>query len=224
MGYFEAVLFDFDGVIVDSTPIHLKGWAEAYLHYFNAHAPSEVLSSLVGQSTLMNGTILAEHPGRPEMRTQLTRRKSQFVLDHLHDIPLIPGSAVFLERLTRAQIPFGVCSNAPRAFIEKALNKHGLELSFFLGLEDYDHPKPHPEPYLKGAQRIGWVRENRQRIAVFEDSVHGIHAAVAAGMTAIGVSSQHPSEELLVAGATHTIIDFTDGRFLDEFFFDRSGS
>lgn len=219
MAYFEAVLFDFDGVIVDSTPIHLAGWAEAYQHYFSANVPTAILESLVGQSTVRNGTLLAQHAGRPDMRQELTRRKAQYVLAHLNAIPLIEGAREFLEKLSGLGIPYGIASNAPRGFIESALKKHKLPAAFFLGLEDYGEPKPHPEPYLKGAENMGWTKPTRERIAVFEDSAHGIHAAVAAGMTAIGVCSQHPSETLLDAGAKHTIKDFRDKDFLDEHFF-----
>lgn len=219
MPRFEAVLFDFDGVIVDSTPIHLAGWAEAYWEFFKARIESEVLESLVGQSTAAIGTLLSHRVGRPEMKSELIRRKACYVLDHLDTIPMIEGAATFLERLRIAGIPYGIASNAPRGFIESALRKHKLHSDFFLGLEDYEKPKPDPEPYLKGGIRLGWKNDNRKAIAVFEDSAHGIHAAIAAGMTAIGVCSQHASALLQAAGASLCIKDFSEEEFLEKNFF-----
>ncbi|MES2744563.1 MAG: HAD family phosphatase [Bdellovibrionota bacterium] len=219
MARFEAVLFDFDGVIVDSTPVHLAGWAEAYWEFFRMKVEPEILESLVGQSTAAIGTLLSHRIGRPEMKGELVRRKARYVLDHLPDIPMIAGAKDFMEKLRAKKIRYGIASNAPRGFIESALNKHGLWTDFFLGLEDYKFPKPDPEPYLIGAQRLGWTKSDRSSIAVFEDSAHGIHAAVGAGMTAIGVCSQHPPVYLEDAGAKACIQDFRDHAFLDENFF-----
>jgi len=219
MTRFKAVLFDFDGVVVHSTPIHLDGWASAYHAMFQKSVDEDLLKTLVGQSTAAIGTLLAEKSGILSAKGELIKRKARYVLDHLEDIPLIPGIVAFLERLTATNIPYGIASNAPRTFIEAALRRHDVPYSFFLGLEDYVRPKPDPEPYLKGALQMAWDRENHPEIAVFEDSAHGIKAAVAAGMTAIGVTSQHDDQLLLEAGARDCIKDFRDLKFLDRHFF-----
>ncbi len=216
---FKAVLFDFDGVVVHSTPIHLDGWASAYQALFHRTVDEDLLRTLVGRSTVEIGNLLAEKSGLVSARTELIRRKARYVLDHLDDIPLIPGIRPFFERLGEAGIPYGIASNAPRSFIEAALKRHQLPYSFFLGLEDYTKPKPDPEPYLMGALRMAWDREKHSDIAVFEDSAHGIEAAVTAGMTAIGVTSQHDDQLLHQAGARYCIKDFRDLTFLDRYFF-----
>lgn len=219
MTRFKAVLFDFDGVVVHSTPIHLDGWASAYRGLFQKTLDEELLESLVGQSTAAIGLLLAEKSGVLSAKADLIQRKARYVLEHLEDIPLIPGITDFLGRLTTARIPYGIASNAPRGFIQAALARHEIPYSFYLGLEDYVRPKPDPEPYLKGAIAMAWDRDDHGSIAVFEDSVHGIEAAIAAGMTAIGVSSQHDDQRLREAGATYCIKDFRDLGFLDRHFF-----
>ncbi|MBC7530276.1 MAG: HAD family phosphatase [Oligoflexus sp.] len=219
MTRFKAVLFDFDGVVVHSTPIHLDGWASAYHAMFQKSVDEALLQTLVGQSTAAIGTLLAEKCGVSNAKSELIQRKARYVLGHLEDIPLIPGIMQFLERLTAAKIPYGIASNAPRNFIDAALRRHAVPYSFFLGLEDYVRPKPDPEPYLKGALNLAWDPGKHSEIAVFEGSAHGIEAATLAGMTAIGVTSQRNDQLLLEAGARYCIKDFRDLKFLDRHLF-----
>jgi beta-phosphoglucomutase len=203
----RAVLFDFDGVIVDSTPIHLAGWANAFEAMFQAPLDPTTLLSLVGRSTAAIGTILAEKSGYPAARGDLIKRKSRYVFDHLETIPLITGARDFVHALAKRGVPHGVVSNAPRDFIAATLERHELRMPFYLGLEDCQRPKPDAEPYMKGALRMGFKFHEHKSIYVFEDSTHGIEAAVAAHMTPIGICSQHPSEPLERAGATRCFAD-----------------
>ena len=218
MAHFKAVLFDFDGVIVDSTPTHLDGWAAAYGEVFQKQPEAHMLASLMGRSTVAIAALLAEKEGRPETRASLIEKKGRYVLEHVTSIPLIPGIAAFMEKLVTANIPYGIASNSPRGFLEASLQHHGLPYSFFLGAEDYAQPKPDPEAYLLGGKRLGLAREDYRAIAVFEDSTHGIEAALGARMTAIGVGSQHPVQVLIEAGAHYGITDFREVAFLDRYF------
>ncbi len=202
-----AALFDFDGVIVDSTPIHLAGWEKAYWELFQRKLDEATLASLVGRSTAAIGTILGQQSGFPTAKAELIKRKVAFVLSSLEKIPLIEGAREFLAELQRRQLPFGIVSNAPRSFIAAAIERHKLAIPFYLGLEDYHRPKPDAEPYMKGAIKLGFPFERHASIFVFEDSTHGIAAALAAHMTAIGICSQHPPELLLQAGAKQCFDD-----------------
>lgn len=197
----RAALFDFDGVIVDSTPIHLAGWASAYEGLFKTQLDEVTLTSLVGRSTAAIGSILADRSGYSTAKGELIKRKVSYVLSQLDRIPLIEGADTFLAKLRKESIPFGIVSNAPRDFIAAALARHGLLVPFFLGLEDYHRPKPDAEPYMKGAARLGLSFAEHATIFVFEDSTHGIDAGLAAQMTCIGVCSQHPAAVLMKAGA-----------------------
>ena len=107
----------------------------------------------------------------------------------MDEIEMINGAEEFLEILASRDIPFGIVSNAPRDFIAAALAKHRLQIYFFFGLEDYRRPKPDAEPYMKGALKMGSKFPKHRCILVFEDSTHGITAALAAHMTAIGICS-----------------------------------
>jgi HAD superfamily hydrolase (TIGR01509 family) len=198
---FRAALFDFDGVIVDSTPTHLRGWQAAFQGMFKTDLDPETLQSLVGRSTAAIGGILADRSGYPAAKPELIRRKQIHVFEHLGSIDLIEGAREFLEELHKRSIPFGIVSNAPRDFIGAAIEKHHLPVPFYLGLDDYRRPKPDAEPYVKGAVKLGFTFTMHPSILVFEDSTHGIDAAIAAHMTPIGICSQHRPEILMNAGA-----------------------
>jgi beta-phosphoglucomutase len=198
---FRAALFDFDGVIVDSTPTHLRGWQSAFWGMFKQDLDPDTLQSLVGRSTAAIGGMLADRSGYPAAKAELIRRKQIHVFEHLGSIELIEGARDFLEELRHRSIPYGIVSNAPRDFIGAAIEKHRLPVPFFLGLDDYRRPKPDAEPYVKGAIKLGFTFTAHPTILVFEDSTHGIDAAIAAHMTPIGICSQHNPEILKNAGA-----------------------
>jgi HAD superfamily hydrolase (TIGR01509 family) len=198
---FRAALFDFDGVIVNSTPTHLRGWQSAFQDMFKQDLDPDTLQVLVGRSTAAIGAILAERSGYPAAKPELIRRKQIHVFEHLGSIELIEGAREFLEELRKHSIPYGIVSNAPRDFIGAAIEKHRLPVPFFLGLDDYQRPKPDAEPYVKGAIKLGFTFTAHPTILVFEDSTHGIDAAIAAHMTPIGICSQHKAEILEKAGA-----------------------
>ncbi len=198
---FRAALFDFDGVIVDSTPTHLKGWEIAYFDMFKQSLDEATLQSLVGRSTAAIGGILAEKSGYAAAKPQLIKRKQIHVFSNLGSITLIEGARDFLLAMQQKRLPFGIVSNAPRDFIGAAITQHQLNVPFYLGLDDYHRPKPDAEPYIKGATKLGFTFTSFASILVFEDSTHGIEAAVAAHMTPIGICSQHRPDILHNAGA-----------------------
>jgi len=207
---FRAALFDFDGVIVHSTPMHLRGWEAAFRGMFKQDLDSVTLQSLVGRSTAAIGAILAERSGYPAAKPELIRRKQIYVFENLETIELIEGAREFLEELRKRSIPYGIVSNAPRDFIGATIAKHSLPVPFFLGLDDYHRPKPDAEPYVKGAVKLGFPFTAYGSILVFEDSTHGIESAIAAHMIPIGICSQHPAEILKNAGARLCFNDMRD--------------
>lgn len=198
---FRAALFDFDGVIVDSIPVHLKGWQAAYFDLFRQDLEASMQQSLVGRSTAAIGGILAEKSGYSGAKAELIRRKQNYVLEHMDQIAMIEGAREFLESMQKRAMPYGIVSNAPRDFIQATVEKHRLPVPFFFGLDDYHRPKPDAEPYVKGAVKLGFPFTAYGTILVFEDSTHGIEAAVAAHMTPIGICSLHRPDKLLAAGA-----------------------
>ena len=109
--------------------------------------------------------------------------------------------------LTSEKIPFGIASNAPRAFISSTLDRLGVSVTHKFGCDDVVNPKPDPEVFLKCAKALGISVLDHTRVIVFEDSTHGLRAAVKAGMFAIGVLTQNTAEQMLACGARAVCAD-----------------
>jgi beta-phosphoglucomutase-like phosphatase (HAD superfamily) len=201
MKQLSGVILDFDGVVVDSLPLHLKAWDLAYQALFDRTIPPEVLASLVGRSTLAIAKLLCRLEHADHLADKLIRGKEDQMLHLSLAVPLLAGTTQLMDFLTQYNIPFGIASNSPREFLSRILHIHKLEHVLALGKEDYAHPKPSPEPFLICAKKLGISFLDHGDIVVFEDSAHGIRAAIQAGMRAVGVAAQHSNEELLAFGA-----------------------
>ncbi|SME90133.1 HAD family hydrolase [Pseudobacteriovorax antillogorgiicola] len=199
-----AVLFDFDGVVVDSMPAHLQAWKIAYEELFNETLSAEDLDRLVGKSTKVISGILAARMNKGLLSDELAQRKIMALQGLIADVALLPGVRETFQSLHSQKIPFGIVSNASREFIGGLLMAHDLDVPFFLGIEDYTKPKPHPQPYFLGAEKAGFTFSDYKNIMVFEDSVHGLKAALGASMIGVGVTTQHSADVLAGVGAHHT--------------------
>jgi len=122
----------------------------------------------------------------------------------------LPGVAATFAFLRAEKIPYGIASNAPGAFVRQTVTKLGLQVPVVLGCEDVVDPKPAPDLYLLCAKRLGISIVDHGSVLVFEDSTHGIDAGVQAGMTAIGVMTQHDAATLKGAGASFVCYDLAE--------------
>lgn len=199
-----GVLLDFDGVIVDSFGAHLNAWQAAYEKLFSMPLELESLEDLTGRSSKSISLILAQRAQKYLLADQLMLTKMELLTDQMESISLLPGALDFIAYLDEVRCPYGIVSNANRAFIKKILASFSITVPFFTGIEDYDKPKPHPQPYIRGAARMGMTFQDYKDIAVFEDSLHGLKAAAATSMFSIGITSQHSDETLLKGGAQLT--------------------
>lgn len=193
------MIFDFDGVVVDSLTVHLKAWQIAFEDLFGQTLTDT--AGLPGRSTMAIAEILSGRAGRPEQKSQLAERKREALRQSRLDIKLLPGVAETFAWLKESNVPFGIASNAPRAFIENTLERCGLDVEFKFGADDVARPKPEPDVFLKCAKALSISVLKHTDVIVFEDSPHGIKAAVKAGMLPIGVLTQNTNEEMISAGA-----------------------
>ena len=206
----KTVLLDFDGVVIDSMPFHLEAWEKSFKSVFQCTLDKDVLSSLSGKSTKVIAQHLTKIENKPLLEEILIDKKLQFLQELTHGISLLPGAAEFIEELNSNNIPFGIVSNASRNFIKDILDQQQLDVPFYLGIEDYTKPKPHPQPYFMGAKKAGIEFKDYGSCFVFEDSFHGLKAAVDATMYGIGITSQHSAEGLKKAGAKLTFSSLED--------------
>ena len=197
----KGVIFDFDGVMVDSLHLHLKGWSFAYQEIFHKELEAHVLSSLVGRSTQGIAKFLAQKENGVDKAAQLVAKKFEYIEGENVFASIFPNIPEFMQLLARWEVPFGIASHSPRRFIEKHLKIFGLNVSVIIGLEDCRAFKPSPEPFLLCARTLGISFTDHAAILVFEDSIPGIVAANKAGMISVGIATQHSLPELYDGGA-----------------------
>jgi beta-phosphoglucomutase family hydrolase len=192
-----AVIFDFDGVVIDSHEAHERSWFALAAELEQA-LTRETFVSTFGQR---NESILpflgwADEVDRERIQ-QLGDRKEGLYREILRaeGIEPLPGVVALLEDLKRAGIPCAIGTSTPRANVECVLEITGLG-GFFQDIaasEDVSRGKPDPEVFLKAAAKLG---AEPSTCVVIEDAHVGIRAAKAAGMKAVAVTTTHPAESL----------------------------
>jgi HAD superfamily hydrolase (TIGR01509 family) len=196
-----AVLFDMDGVLVDSEPI-INAAAIRALAEFGIAARPEDFEPFVGAGEDRYVGGVAELHGRtfvPEMK----HRTYRWYLKLLPGMgKAFPGAKDLIERLCGQGIACAVASSADRIKVEANLTQVlGVSLDRFAALvtgEDVTRRKPHPDIFLEAARRLDVPP---QACCVIEDAVNGVEAAKAARMRCVAVATSFPAETLAAAGA-----------------------
>lgn len=185
----EAVVFDMDGVIVDSEQV----WddvREALVRerggrwHEGAQADMMGMSSVEWSAYMHERLGLAEPPA--EINDEVVRR---MLARYRDDLPLLPGAVGAVERLA-ARWPLAVGSSSNRPLIEAVLAAAGVAHRFVATVSSEEVPrgKPSPDVYLEAARRLGVPAE---RCAAIEDSANGLRAAHAAGMRVLALPNPH---------------------------------
>jgi beta-phosphoglucomutase family hydrolase len=191
-----GVLFDWDGVVIDSSAHHELSW-ERLAAEEKRTLPADHFKKGFG---MKNEHIIPNMLGwtqEPAEVRRLSLRKEALYRDVVRErgIEALPGVAVFLRRLREAGVPFSVGSSTHRENIDTILEVLGFQ-GLFAGIvtaEDVKQGKPHPDVFLKAAEKIG---RRPEHCVVFEDALVGIAAARAGGMKVVGVATTHPLGEL----------------------------
>ncbi|MFJ3954075.1 HAD family hydrolase [Streptomyces libani] len=183
----EAVVFDCDGLLVDTEPC----WTVAETALFAAHGHTfgpEQKALVIGRTVEAAGEAMAHYFGRPgagaELATELLARVRK---ELAHGAAALPGAAE-LVRACRAAVPIAVASNSPRELLDTALESAGLAayITHSFAADEVRSPKPAPDLYLTACEALGAAPE---RSVAFEDSATGISAARAAGLSVAVVPS-----------------------------------
>lgn len=178
-GRFGAYLFDLDGTIADSMPLHFRSWAQAVEEHGGTF-PEEQFYAWGGIPLPRTVEMLNEQFGCSLPPAEVVRRKEELYLGMIAEVKPI-GSVLAHVEASHGLIPFAIVSGSPRASIVSTLTTLGLLEHFpvLVGAEDYTRGKPDPEPFLKAAALLGVPPGE---CLVFEDADAGIAAAEAAGM------------------------------------------
>ncbi len=190
-----AVIFDMDGVIVDSEPLHERAFREtlAALGYGESHGLN--FRDHVGRSDdeLWKDFLRVHRPGLGLEELLALKRRRLLELLRIHQ-PLFPGAVRLIRRL-HGRVPLALASGSERPVIEAVLDLGQLRPCFAVTVSASEVPrgKPAPDIFLHAARALGVKPE---RCWVIEDSLPGIAAARAAGMRVVAIPNTHPTEAL----------------------------
>ncbi len=191
-GDFRAYLFDCDGTIVDSMPLHYIAWRTAFAEW-NCPFSEDLFYSWGGKPTREIIAALNEMHGLAMPVEALAEHKEELYFQLLPQLKAIPEVLEIIEA-QHGRIPFAVVSGGRRSSVTKALSALELMDRFetIVGSEDYANSKPAPDAFLLAAKRLGV--EPRHCLA-FEDTEMGISAAAAAGMATVKIASPQERAE-----------------------------
>jgi len=180
-----AVLWDMDGTLVDTEPY----WMEAEQVLVAEHGGTwsqEDAHALIGNPLMVSAEYLRRHAGVDLEPVVIVERLLAHVVDRVrHSIPWRPGARELLDELTERGVPCALVTMSWTSLAHAVLSRlpEGTFAAVVTG-DAVQHGKPHPEPYLRAAERLGV--DPRACVAI-EDSIPGLTSAEAAGATTIGV-------------------------------------
>jgi HAD superfamily hydrolase (TIGR01509 family) len=191
-GPFRAYLFDCDGTIVDSMPLHYIAWKTAFAEW-NCPFPEDLFYSWGGKPTREIIATLNEMHGLAMPVDALAEHKEELYFKMLPELKAIPEVVEIIDA-EHGRIPFAVVSGGRRISVTKALSALHLMDKFetIVGSEDYVNSKPAPDAFLLAAERLGVAPTD---CLAFEDTDMGIAAAAAAGMATVKIASPQERAE-----------------------------
>jgi beta-phosphoglucomutase len=220
----KAILFDFNGVVIDDEPLQLKA-AQAALKAEGIALTEQDYYDSLGMDDVTFFRTAYGRAGREYAEEDLQRVLAEWAKLHREliadELPLFPGVVTFIKSLAR-RYPLAVVSMARRASIEYVLERAGLAQAFavVVSAEDVSACKPDPACVNRALEKLNEARRAAGQPAlapaeclVIEDAPPGIQAARAAGMRTLGVTNTVGEAALRAAGAdvvTHSLADWTD--------------
>lgn len=210
MNTLSAIIFDFDGVIADSEPLHFAGFRLTLAEIGISLTESDYYANYLGYDD--RGCFIAaltahQRPADPSVIAPLMQRKAQAYLESVKDhLVIFPGVREFVSEAA-ATYPLAIASGALRHEIEFILEQAGLRKAFLhiTGAEDVTKGKPDPEPFLHALAALNRQRPNQPitpgSCLVIEDSIPGLRSAKTAGMKVLAVANTHTIQDLHEAHA-----------------------
>ena len=202
----RALIFDCDGVLVDSEPVHLSMFQKVLAEEGVTLTEEDYKANFLAMDDRGCFTAVLEHNERSITReglADLIRRKAGYFEEEMSGRPpTFPGVVDFVQAAARSY-PLAIASGALRHEVEMAIDGLGLRKCFqvLVAAEDVAKGKPDPEAYLAArdelnARSVKGPRLRSEECLVIEDSLHGVEAAKSAGMFCLAVTNSYPAESL----------------------------
>ena len=207
MKQFEAVIFDMDGVIVDSEPLHERAFRDVFhkLGFGETHGMD--FPAYYGRSDrALWQDFVTKHQPAQTLDFLADWKQKRFIELVKQEEPIFSGLPGLLEKLA-AVCSLAVASGSLHPVIDEILAMKNLRRFFpvVVSVQDVAHPKPAPDVFLRAAQLLSVAPE---RCWVIEDAAFGVEAALAAGMRVIAITNSLPAAKL--ARATHVVKTYAE--------------
>ena len=204
----QTVIFDMDGVIVDTEPVHRYAYFQQFKE-LNISVPEAMYTSFTGFSTRNTFQFLKKQFNLPQEIDDLIRQKRNFfnnAFDTKEDLALLDGVGELIKDLYQSKIQLILASSASKETINRVFDRFDLHpyFSHIVSGEDFPQSKPHPAIFEYAASLSVAPKEN---CLVIEDSTNGVKAANAAGIFCVGYQSFHSKNQDLATAAV-VINDF----------------
>lgn len=210
MATLTAVIFDFDGVIADTEPLHFAGFRQTLAEIGITLTEPDYYANYLGYDDLgcfITALTAHKYPTDPARLAHLMQRKARAYLESVTDhLIIFPGVREFV-REAAAAYPLAIASGALRHEIEVILEQAGLRKEFLhiTSAEDVARGKPDPQPFLHALNGLNRPRREplitAESCLVIEDSLPGIRGAKTAGMKVLAVANTHTIQDLHEAHA-----------------------
>lgn len=198
-----AALFDLDGVLLDTEPVYTRIWQEID-EIFPTGVPDFALAIKGNTLPRILNSYFPDKKVQDEVVKMLVSREEAM------EYPVFDGVMEFLDKLVACGIPCAIVTSSGDAKMQRIARDNPAFMSHFSALitdSCVSHSKPHPEPYLKGAEALG---ADPARCWVFEDSFAGIDAGKAAGAKVVALATTNSRQSLQQSGADLIIDSFTN--------------
>ncbi|KAA3460317.1 haloacid dehalogenase-like hydrolase domain-containing protein Sgpp isoform X1 [Gossypium australe] len=208
----EAVLFDVDGTLCDSDPIHHQAFQEMLLEIgFNNGVPIDEEFFIKNIAGRHNDDIAATlfPDDLPRGEKFLEDKEAMFRRLASDNLPPINGLYKLTKWIEDHGLKKAAVTNAPRPNAELMISKLGLKDFFDVVIvgSECERAKPYPDPYLKALELL---KVSKDHTFICEDSASGIRAGVAAGMPVVGLTTRNPENVLMEANPTMLVKDYED--------------
>jgi len=200
----KTMIFDVDGTLIDSTPLHIRSWKSAF-EEADFDVPVHLIHGQMGRrkpeivDTLLAGIGANSQSGT--LRRRIIQRKAHLFADHIHELAPVSGAPEMIEWFKKCSVSICLATSATRPEVEAHIETLGIKniVDLVLSSEDVRASKPDPEILHLALSRL---KAQASSSFFVGDSPHDIGAAVAAGVRGVGVlTGGYTSEQLYDAGA-----------------------